>query len=117
MLDSAGAPIVGGVDALLIAIVHPIAGAGRIWPAAFALLGSLIGSSILFFLAKKGGDVFLHKQVSAGPGKRLHAWFQQYGLITVFRSGPFAYSAADEDSGVFAPALCRCGLNTSRWCC
>jgi membrane protein YqaA with SNARE-associated domain len=83
MLDSAGAPIVGGVDALLIAIAtqNP---AQAYTAAALALTGSLLGSCILFFIARKGGDVFLHKQISRGPGKRLHAWFQQYGLITIF---------------------------------
>jgi membrane protein YqaA with SNARE-associated domain len=49
-----------------------------------AVVGSLIGSSFLYFLARKGGDVFLHRQITTGPGKRLHAWFQRYGLITVF---------------------------------
>lgn len=49
-----------------------------------AIVGSLLGSSFLFFLARKGGDVFLHKHIASGPGKRLHGWFQQYGLITVF---------------------------------
>jgi membrane protein YqaA with SNARE-associated domain len=83
ILDSAGIPIVGGVDALLIAVASQSAEHAYL-AAAFALLGSLIGSSFLFFLARKGGDAFLHKQISSGPGKRLHFWFQQYGLITVF---------------------------------
>ncbi len=83
MLDSAGVPIVGGVDALLIAI-------GTQTPekayqaAALATIGSLAGCSFLFFLARKGGDVFLHKHISSGPGRRLHGWFQKYGLVTVF---------------------------------
>jgi len=83
ILDSAGIPIVGGVDALLIAVSSQSAEHAYL-AAAFALLGSLIGSTVLFFLARKGGDAFLHKQISSGPGKRLHFWFQQYGLITVF---------------------------------
>jgi len=83
ILDSAGIPIVGGVDALLIAVASQSAEHAYL-AAAFAMLGSLIGSSFLFFIARKGGDAFLHKQISSGPGKRLHFWFQQYGLITVF---------------------------------
>jgi len=83
ILDSAGIPIVGGVDALLIAVSSQSAEHAYL-AAAFALIGSLIGSTILFFLARKGGEAFLHKQISSGPGKRLHFWFQQYGLITVF---------------------------------
>jgi membrane protein YqaA with SNARE-associated domain len=83
MLDSAGAPIVGGVDALLIAIATQTPDRAYL-AATLAVVGSIVGSSVLFFLARKGGDVFLHKQISRGAGKRLHAWFQQYGLITIF---------------------------------
>lgn len=83
ILDSAGVPIVGGVDALLIAVSTQLP--HKAYPAAtFAIAGSLFGSSFLFFLARKGGDVFLHRQIVSGRGKRLHRWFQQYGLITVF---------------------------------
>jgi membrane protein YqaA with SNARE-associated domain len=71
------------VDALLIAISTQSPDHAYL-AATFALIGSLIGSSILFFLARKGGEVFLHKQIASGPGKRLHAFFQQYGLITIF---------------------------------
>ncbi|MBV9264771.1 MAG: VTT domain-containing protein [Acidobacteriaceae bacterium] len=52
--------------------------------AACAIAGSLIGSSILFGIARKGGEVFLQKYIAHGTGKRLHAWFERYGLITVF---------------------------------
>ena len=83
ILDSAGVPMVGGVDALLIA-VSTSSPASAYAAAAFALLGSILGSLILFFLARKGGEVFLAGHISAGLGKRLHLWFQKYGLITVF---------------------------------
>jgi membrane protein YqaA with SNARE-associated domain len=81
--DSAGVPAIGGVDALLIAI-----SANRptlAYPSAVcAIAGSLIGASVLFAIARKGGQVFLEKYIASGAGKRLHAWFEQYGLITVF---------------------------------
>lgn len=81
--DSAGVPIVGGVDALLIyySMQHPQL---AYVAAACAVLGSLIGSCILFGIARKGGEVFLAKQLHSRAGKRLHAWFEQYGLVTVF---------------------------------
>lgn len=82
-LDSAGVPIVGGVDALLIAIATQTPDRAYL-AAGLAALGSIAGSTFLFFLARKGGDVFLHKQIERGSGKRLHSWFQRYGLITVF---------------------------------
>ncbi len=83
LLDSAGVPIVGGVDALLLAISanHP---EQAYWAACLATLGSLAGSLLLFFIAEKGGEVLLMKYVASGTGARLHLWFQRYGLITVF---------------------------------
>jgi membrane protein YqaA with SNARE-associated domain len=83
VLDSAGIPIVGGVDLLLITLASQSTEHAYL-AATLAVLGSMLGSSFLYFLARKGGDAFLHKQIASGAGKRLHYWFQQYGLITVF---------------------------------
>ncbi len=81
--DSAGVPIVGGVDALLITV--SIGNPPLAYPSALcAIVGSLIGSSLLFAIARKGGQVFLERQIQHGFGKRLHRWFERYGLITVF---------------------------------
>jgi membrane protein YqaA with SNARE-associated domain len=82
-LDSVGIPIVGGVDALLVAIAanQP---QHAYWAACLATLGSLAGSLVLFFIARKGGEVLLMKHVASRTGARLHVWFQRYGLITVF---------------------------------
>jgi membrane protein YqaA with SNARE-associated domain len=83
LADSAGVPIVGGVDALLIAVSinNP---AQAVWSALCAIIGSAIGSSILFAISRKGGEVFLRKHISRGAGRRLHSWFERYGLLTVF---------------------------------
>lgn len=73
----------GGVDLLLVSVSadHP----AEAWFAAIcAIAGSLIGSAFLFWIARKGGEVFLARHISKGAGKRLHGWFEQYGLITVF---------------------------------
>lgn len=48
------------------------------------MLGSIIGSLILFAIARKGGEVLLTKHISSRRGARLHLWFQRYGLVTVF---------------------------------
>jgi membrane protein YqaA with SNARE-associated domain len=82
-LDSAGVPIVGGVDALLLAIAANKPQQAY-WAACLATLGSLAGSLLLFFIARKGGEVLLMKHVESRTGTRLHLWFQRYGLITVF---------------------------------
>lgn len=83
VLDGAGLPIVGGVDALLIAqsIARPhLAYISAIW----AMFGSLAGTLILFGIARKGGEVLLARQLATRRGKRLHTWFERYGLATVF---------------------------------
>jgi membrane protein YqaA with SNARE-associated domain len=83
VLDSAGLPVVGGVDALLItfASMHPShAYAGAVC----AVVGSVAGSVALFYIARKGGEAFLAKHISRGLGARLHRWFYRYGLVTVF---------------------------------
>jgi membrane protein YqaA with SNARE-associated domain len=75
--------VVGGVDALLIAIA--ISSPAQAYLAALcAFVGSLIGSAVLFAIARKGGEVLLARHISGKRGARLHAWFERYGLITVF---------------------------------
>jgi len=82
-LDSAGVPIPGGVDALLVFL------AART-PTKFYLLallasaGSLLGSYILFVPARKGGQVYLDRHTLKPRGAKLRGWFQHYGLLTVF---------------------------------
>jgi membrane protein YqaA with SNARE-associated domain len=82
ILDSAGIPVVGGVDALLVwvAVTNPDAA----YPAAgMAVLGSTIGSLILFFVARKGGEAYLERHTLSRRGARLKRWFLEYGLLTI----------------------------------
>lgn len=83
ILDSTGLPVIGGVDALLIALATERPQQAYI-AAFWAVLGSLAGSLILFAIARKGGEVLLAKHISSRTGARLHIWFQRYGLVTVF---------------------------------
>lgn len=83
VLDSAGLPVIGGADALLIAFAVEDPSQAYIGAAA-TTLGSLAGSLILFGIARKGGEVLLLKHISNRTGRRLHLWFQRYGLATVF---------------------------------
>ncbi len=82
-LDSAGVPIVGGVDALLIAIAL-ISPEQAYLAAACALVGSLMGCLALFTIARKGGHALLAKYTESGRGRQLRHWFERYGLVTVF---------------------------------
>jgi membrane protein YqaA with SNARE-associated domain len=85
LIDSAGVPLPAGVDALVITLsaVNP---ALAITSAAFATVGSALGCLILFYIARKGGERYLDAQTHAGKAQRLRAWFQRYGLATVFVS-------------------------------
>jgi membrane protein YqaA with SNARE-associated domain len=83
VLDSAGVPIVGGVDALLIAVATNKP-AEAYFAASLAMIGSLAGSLVLFFIARKGGEVLLMRHVASKTGARMHLWFQRWGLATVF---------------------------------
>jgi membrane protein YqaA with SNARE-associated domain len=83
VLDSVGVPIVGGVDALLIA-VSTVSPAQAYLAAVCAIVGSLIGSYLLFSIARKGGHVMLAKHTSHGTGLKLRNWFERYGLLTIF---------------------------------
>jgi len=83
ILDSTGVPMVGGVDALVVVV--SVANHGAAWPAAaMATLGSLIGSLVLFYLARKGGEAYLARYTSNGRGAKFRRWFEHYGLTTVF---------------------------------
>ena len=67
VLDSGGIPIVGGVDALVVAVAA-IDHSQAYWAAAAAIAGSVGGSLFLFFLARKGGEVYLHRHTLSSRG-------------------------------------------------
>jgi membrane protein YqaA with SNARE-associated domain len=83
LLDSIGIPIVGGVDALLVVLSHERPELAY-FAAGLGVLGSLIGSMILFAVARKGGEKYLDKLTSGPRGSRFRRWFDKYGLVTVF---------------------------------
>ena len=83
ILDSAGIPVVGGVDALLIWISVTTPAVAYV-AAGMAVLGSAIGTMFLFYLGRKGGEAYLDKYTSNARGARLKSWFLAYGLLTVF---------------------------------
>ncbi len=81
--DSAGIPVPGGMDALVIvlAAANP---AGAPWYALLAVIGSAAGNVALFWAAWHGGRRFLDRQAPEGRTKRFREWFRRYGLLTVF---------------------------------
>jgi membrane protein YqaA with SNARE-associated domain len=75
--------MVGGVDAVIVFIA--IVNRSQAYLAALtAIAGSLIGSLILFLIARKGGEEYHRRHTSSPGGSKLRAWFHEYGLLTVF---------------------------------
>jgi membrane protein YqaA with SNARE-associated domain len=83
VLDSAGIPVIEGVDFLVVMISarHPHTG---YLSALLAIAGSVIGSLVLFYLGRKGGEVYLNEKTQSAWAKRFRHWFHHYGGLTVF---------------------------------
>jgi membrane protein YqaA with SNARE-associated domain len=75
--------MIGGVDVLivLIAVVDHSQAFGA---AVAAVAGSLIGCLLLFLIARRGGEAYLHRHSISPREARFRAWFHEYGLLTVF---------------------------------
>lgn len=83
LLDSAGVPVAGVFDALLILIA--VKSPSIAWLcAALAVVGSTTGNVILFWAAHKGGRRFMDKAAPEGRSARFREWFRRYGMLTVF---------------------------------
>lgn len=82
-LDSAGAPLPAGVDALLVAVAA-VSPPKAYFAALLAVGGSAIGNLFLFSLARRGGEAYLKRHTVSQRGRKLRAWFQHYGLIAIF---------------------------------
>jgi membrane protein YqaA with SNARE-associated domain len=83
LLDSTGIPMVGGVDLYIVLVAMADRSQGYL-AAVAAIAGSLIGSLILFLIARKGGEEYHRRHTSSTRGAKLRAWFHEYGLLTVF---------------------------------
>lgn len=81
--DSTGVPMVGGVDALIV-LIAVVSRAQAYLAAGAAIAGSLVGSLVLFLIARKGGEEYHRRHTSSVKGTRFRAWFHEYGLLTVF---------------------------------
>src|SRR5437764_5430935 len=67
ILDSAGLPAVEGVDLLLVDVATTSPQKAYL-AAACAIAGSLIGSSLLFAIARKAGDQMLSRPLATPRG-------------------------------------------------
>jgi membrane protein YqaA with SNARE-associated domain len=109
MIESAGVPSPSGTDALiiLVTIARP---QSALLCAALATVGSILGSVVFHQIVSMGGEKLLDRHTSSGRGARFRAWFQRYGLASVFVCAlvPFPFMPLK------VMALCACALGVSR---
>jgi membrane protein DedA with SNARE-associated domain len=86
ILDSAGIPLHPGVDALIVFLAAKDP-AHAYLNALIAVAGSIIGCMTLYYIARKGGQRYLDARTQSGSAAKFRAWFQRYGLATVFIPG------------------------------
>jgi membrane protein YqaA with SNARE-associated domain len=90
-------------DAVLIEL--SIANHARMpYYAAMAAFGSLLGSLVLYFLAKKGGEAFFHKH-AGGKAEKIKQWVDNNGFLSAFLPAllppPFPFKPFVLAEGVF----------------
>lgn len=80
--DSAFIPMPQGVDALLIAqsIAHPET---AYLSAALAVTASVLGSLVLYQIARKGGRLLLEKKVSPEAAAKMKNQIEEYGPLVL----------------------------------
>jgi membrane protein YqaA with SNARE-associated domain len=80
-LDSAGIPMPGGPDAvvMLVSWQHPSA---TLFVALGAALGSVFGCCFLFLVGKKGGEVALSR-FSEAKRKKVKTWLRKHAVLTI----------------------------------
>lgn len=83
ILDSSGIPILEGVDALIVVMAARDPHTGYVG-AACAVVGSVIGNLVLFYVGRKGGEAFLDRRTQSKWPKRFRHWFHHYGGLAVF---------------------------------
>ena len=76
-------PVAGVFDAMVAVFAWQRPEIGW-WCAACAVIGSTIGNYAWFYIARRGGHRYLEKSTSTPRGQKFRAWFERYGLITVF---------------------------------
>jgi membrane protein YqaA with SNARE-associated domain len=83
LADGLFLPLPGGVDAYLIVLAAQ-AQHSVLSLAVTATLGSTMGNLILFLLARRGGEAYIHRHTLSAGGARIRRWFQHYGLLLIF---------------------------------
>ncbi len=82
-VDGIGLPNPGGPDYLLLFMAWKQPESAFL-SAFLCLIGALSGTLGLFWIARKGGRKYLDAKASGPRAMKFRAWFQRYGLVTVF---------------------------------
>src|SRR5262249_56635417 len=82
MLDSSFIHLAEIKDLLLVLMVT-YRKALMLFYAGMATLGSVAGCYVIYCLAEKGGEAFLHKRVHADRVERTLALYRRYGVLTL----------------------------------
>jgi membrane protein YqaA with SNARE-associated domain len=84
LLDSVGIPLPGSMDLLLIVVAAKAP--SRAWFAAtLAVVGSLAGNLVLYWLCRTGARRMAREEPEPGSRAwRFRQWYRRYGLVTVF---------------------------------
>ncbi|MCU1325694.1 MAG: rane protein [Bryobacterales bacterium] len=83
ILDSSGVPVAGVFDAMLILI--SVKNPSVAWLCAtMAVVGSMVGSTLLFTAAQSGSGRFQKGGELSARTMRYRRWFRRYGMVTVF---------------------------------
>lgn len=73
-------PVINDALVIALSIRNP---AGMPFYASMATLGSILGCLTLFYLARKGGEVGLHKTASPERVERIRRWYEKNEFLTV----------------------------------
>lgn len=108
-LDSAFIPLPGGVDVVVMALSHNNHAMMPVYVIA-AVVGSTVGSLILYFAARKGGEAVLRK---FGPEKRARVedLIERYDILAMLLAAvlppPFPFKLFVLTAGAFRMQLWR----------
>ena len=82
-VDGIGLPNPGGPDYFLLFLAWKQPESAYL-SAFLCLIGAMAGTFGLFWIARKGGRKYLDAKASGPRAMKFRAWFQRYGLVTVF---------------------------------
>jgi membrane protein DedA with SNARE-associated domain len=110
LIESLGVPNPGGTDALILLV--SAAQPNLMWECAIlSVAGSIIGSAIFHQIVSTGGEKLLAKRTSSPRGRKLRAWFDRYGLASVFVCALVPIPVMP----LKVMALCACGMGAPRF--